>query len=45
MPKITALTAKNNAAKAAIAALGNKLDNRDAVIYDEADGISSRASN
>ncbi|CAN5546608.1 hypothetical protein BH10ACI1_BH10ACI1_30200 [soil metagenome] len=33
------LTAKNNAAKAAVAALGNALDARDAVLYDPATGI------
>lgn len=40
--KIASLTTKNNAANAAVAALGNKLDARDAVIYDEATGIIPR---
>ena len=40
--KITSLTAKNNAAKAAIAALGNKLDARDALLYNEETGIIPR---
>ncbi len=40
--KIASLTAKNNAANATVAALGNKLDARDAVIYDEATGIIPR---
>jgi len=40
--KIASLTAKNNAARNAIAALGNKLDARDAIIYDESTGIIPR---
>ena len=40
--KIAALTAKNNAATAAIAALGTKLDARDAVMYDDETGIIPR---
>jgi hypothetical protein len=37
--KLTTLTAKNNAAKSAEAALGNALDARDAVLYDDETGI------
>ncbi len=40
--KITSLTAANNAATAAIAALGNKLDARDELFYDEKTGIPAR---
>jgi hypothetical protein len=40
--KIASLTAANNAAKSAIAALGNQLDARDAIFYDEATGILAR---
>lgn len=40
--KIAALTAKNNAAAAAIAALGSKLDARDAVMYHDETGIIPR---
>lgn len=37
--KHAALVAKNNAAKAAFAALGNAMDARDAILYDEETGI------
>ena len=37
--KIASLTAKSNAANATVAALGSKLDARDAVMYDDATGI------
>ncbi len=40
--KIASLTAKNNAARSAVANLGNKLDARDAIIYDEQTGIIPR---
>ncbi len=40
--KIASLTAKNNAANAAVTALGSKLDARDAVMYDDATGIIPR---
>lgn len=41
--KIATLTAVNNAAKTAEAALGNKLDARDAILYNEETGIPARA--
>lgn len=37
--KHTALNEKNNAARTAVAALGNALDNRDRILYDEETGI------
>lgn len=40
--KLESLTAKDNAAKTADAALDNALDARDTVLYDEADGILKR---
>lgn len=40
--KIASLTAKNNAANAAVANLGSKLDARDAVLYDDETGIIPR---
>ena len=40
--KIASLTAKNNAANAAVAALGTKLDARNAVLYDAETGIIPR---
>lgn len=40
--KIASLKAKNNAANATVANLGNKLDARDALLYDEATGIIPR---
>ncbi len=40
--KIASLTAKNNAANATVANLGNKLDARDAVMYNDATGIIPR---
>ena len=40
--KIASLSAKSNAAGAAVANLGNKLDARDAVIYDDQTGIIPR---
>lgn len=40
--KIASLTSANNAATAAIAALGNKTDARDEILYDEATGIVPR---
>jgi aspartokinase len=42
--KIASLTAVNNAAKAAIAALGNKLDARNALLYDKTTGIKARVN-
>lgn len=40
--RLADLTAKNNAAKASIAALGNAQDTRDQVLYDEETGIIRR---
>jgi hypothetical protein len=40
--KIASLTAANNAAKTAIAALGNKQDARDAILYEDETGIIPR---
>ncbi len=40
--RITSLTSANNAAKTAIAAIGNKLDARDAVLYNDETGIIPR---
>jgi len=40
--KIASLTAKNNAALSVVAQLGNKTDARDAVLYDEENGIIPR---
>ncbi len=37
--KLAALTAKNNAAKTAVAVLGNANDARDAILYDEETGV------
>ena len=42
--KIAALTAKNNAAKATEAALGNSLDNRDALLYNDPDCMINRVN-
>ena len=42
--KIAALTAKNNAAKASEAALGNSLDNRDALLYNDPDCMINRVN-